>query len=149
MSRSSRQSKILDIISRRNIETQDDLVTALCDAGFDVTQATVSRDIKELGLVKTQDADGNYKYVTQQRVEVKISGKLMTILKEAVVSVVTAENLVVIKTIADSASTVSGAIEQLGLEKILGMFADKNSVLVVCPRAADADKVAVRINQLI
>lgn len=149
MSRSSRQSKILDIISRRNVETQDELVDALRSDGFEVTQATVSRDIKELGLIKTQDADGNYKYVTQQRVEVKISGKLMTILKEAVVSVVTAENLVVIKTIPDSASTVSGAVEQLGLDKILGIFADKSSVLIVCPRASDADTVAFKINQLI
>ena len=149
MSRSSRQSKILDIISRYNVETQDDLVAALKADGFDVTQATVSRDIKELGLIKTQDASGNYKYVTQQRVEVKISGKLMTILKEAVISVVTAENLVVVKTIADSASTVSGAIEQLNLDKILGIFADKNSVLIVCARAADAELVAYKINQLI
>ena len=149
MSRSSRQSKILDIISRFNVETQDDLVAALKADGFDVTQATVSRDIKELGLIKTQASNGKYKYVTQQRVEVKISGKLMTILKEAVISVVTAENLVVVKTIADSASTVSGAIEQLNLDKILGIFADKSSVLIVCPRAVDAEMVAYKINQLI
>ena len=149
MSRSSRQSKILDIISHNNVETQDDLVAALKRDGFDVTQATVSRDIKELGLVKTQDASGNYKYVTQARVEVKISGKLMTILKEAVVSVVTAENLLVIKTITDSAQTVSGAIEQLSLDKILGIFADKSSVLIVCPRPVDAETVAFKINQLI
>lgn len=149
MSRSARQSKILSIISQRNIETQDELVDALRSSGFDVTQATISRDIKELGLLKTQDANGRYKYVTQQRVEVKLSGKLMTVLREAVISVVTAENLVVVKTIADSASAVSGAIEQLSLNKVLGILADKNTVLIVTPSKSDAEKSAQKINELI
>lgn len=142
MSRSARQSKILDIISQYGIETQDDLAEALHSEGFDVTQATVSRDIKELGLLKTQDANGRYKYVTQQRVEVKLSGKLMTVLREAVISVVTAENLVVVKTIADSATAVSGAIEQLALDKVLGVLADRSTVLIVAPTAAYATKIS-------
>lgn len=142
MSRSARQSKILDIISQYGIETQDDLAEALRNEGFDVTQATVSRDIKELGLLKTQDANGRYKYVTQQRVEVKLSGKLMTVLREAVISVVTAENLVVVKTIADSATAVSGAIEQLALDKVLGVLADRSTVLIVAPTLMDATKIS-------
>lgn len=142
MSRSARQSKILDIISQYGIETQDDLAEALRSEGFDVTQATVSRDIKELGLLKTQDANGRYKYVTQQRVEVKLSGKLMTVLREAVISVVTAENLVVVKTIADSATAVSGAIEQLALDKVLGVLADRSTVLIVAPTPTDATKIS-------
>lgn len=142
MSRSARQSKILDIISQYSIETQDDLAEALRSEGFDVTQATVSRDIKELGLLKTQDANGRYKYVTQQRMEVKLSGKLMTVLREAVISVVTAENLVVVKTIADSATVVSGAIEQLALDKVLGVLADRSTVLIVAPTSAHATKIS-------
>lgn len=149
MSRSARQSKILDIISQRDVETQDELVNALRRDGFDVTQATVSRDIKELGLIKTQDASGHYKYVTQQRVEVKLSGKLMTVLREAVITVVTAENLVVVKTIADSAQAVSGAIEQLSIDNVLGILADKNTVLIISPNGRDAERIAQRINQLI
>lgn len=68
MSRSARQSKILDIIFQRNVETQDELVEALRNDGFEVTQATVSRDIKELGLVKTQDANGRYRYSAKKYV---------------------------------------------------------------------------------
>ena len=149
MSRSARQSKILDIIYQNNIETQDELVAALRESGFDVTQATISRDIKELGLLKTQGANGRYKYVTQQRVDVKLSGKLMTVLREAVISVVTAENLVVVKTISDSAQAISGAIEQLSLDKVLGVLADKNTVLIVAPTATDAERIAQKINELI
>ena len=149
MSRSARQSKILDIIYQNNIETQDELVSALRESGFEVTQATISRDIKELGLLKTQGANGRYKYVTQQRVEVKLSGKLMTVLREAVISVVTAENLVVVKTLADSAQAISGAIEQLSLDKVLGILADKSTVLIVAPTAADAERIAQKINELI
>lgn len=149
MSRSTRQSKILDIIYQNNIETQDELVNALRESGFEVTQATISRDIKELGLLKTQDANGRYKYVTQQRVEAKLSGKLMTVLREAVISVVTAENLIVVKTIADSAQAVCGAIEQLSLDNALGVLASKNTVLIVTPTSADSARIAKKINELI
>ena len=147
MSRSARQSKILDIISQNSIETQDELVSALRESGFDVTQATISRDIKELGLLKTQDANGRYKYVTQQRMETKLSGKMLTVLREAVISVVTAENLIVIKTIADSAQAISGAIEQLALDKVLGVLADKSTVLIVTHSVTDAERVAQKIRE--
>lgn len=136
MSRSARQSKITDIIFQRNVETQDELVEALRNDGFEVTQATVSRDIKELGLVKTQDANGRYRYSAKNMLEGVLSTKQMTVLREAVVSIVTAENLVVVKTIADSASVVSGAIQQLSLSNVLGVLADKNTVLIVSPHVA-------------
>lgn len=147
MSRSARQSKILDLIVQRNIETQEELVAALRKDGFDVTQATVSRDVKELGLVKTQDSYGRYCYATQQKTE-KLSGKLLTVLREAVISVVTAENLTVIRTIANGAHAVSGAIEQLSLS-VLGVLADNNTVLIISVTAKDAEAVAHKINQLI
>ena len=104
MSRASRQSKILSIISSRDIETQDELVSELNYAGYNVTQATISRDIKELGLVKTLTANQKYKYVTKQKIDSSLSGKLLNIVRETVISVITANNLVVIKTLADSAS---------------------------------------------
>ena len=73
----------------------------------------------------------------------------MTVLREAVISVVTAENLVVVKTIADSAQAVSGAIEQLSIEKVLGILADKNTVLIISATSSDAERIAQKINQLI
>ena len=147
MSRSARQSKILEVILQRNIETQDELVEALRNSGFDVTQATISRDIKELGLVKTQDSNGRYRYSTQQKTE-KLSGKLLTVLREAVISVTTAGNLVVVKTITNSAHAVSGAIEQLSLN-VLGILADNNTVLIILAKASDAEQVSRKITELI
>ncbi len=147
MSRSARQSKILDLIAQHNIETQEELVAALRNDGFDVTQATVSRDVKELGLVKTQDSLGRYCYATRQKTE-KLSSKLLTVLREAIISVVTAENLVVVRTIDNGAHAVSAAIEQLSLN-VLGVLADNSTVLIISATAKDAEAVAHRINQLI
>ena len=147
MSRTSRQSKILSIIASRDIETQDELVAELRLAGFDITQATISRDIKELGLIKTLTADNKYKYVTKHAIDSKVPAKLMNVVREAVVSVVTAENLVVVKTISDSAQAVSGAIEQLSLQEAVGILADRSCVLVVCQSARDAEIVKSKIDE--
>ncbi len=148
MSRTSRQSAILAIIASKDIETQDELVAELKRQGFDVTQATISRDIKELGLLKTLAAGNKYKYVTKQSMSA-LSAKLKSVVRETVISVVTAENLVVVKTIGDGASVVSGAIEQLGLSEILGILADKSTILIVCANAHDANFVQSKINQLL
>lgn len=149
MTRSSRQSKILNIISSRDIETQDELVQELNYAGYNVTQATISRDIKELGLIKTLAGNGKYKYVTKQKVDNNLSGKLLNIVRETVISVVTANNLVVVKTMANAASAVSGAIEQLNLTEIIGVVADRSTILIVCTNSRDADVLTQEINNLL
>jgi arginine repressor len=100
MARSVRQSKILELISTKEIETQDDLVANLRAANFDITQATISRDIKELGLIKILSAEtGKYKYALVDSEEQAISNKYISIFREAVISIKTAQNLVVLKTI--------------------------------------------------
>lgn len=149
MSRTSRQSQILSIITDKDIETQDELVTELRKAGLEVTQATISRDIKELGLIKTLTSDNRYKYVTKQTIDTKLSGKLLNVVREAVISVVTAENMVVVKTISDSAPAVSGAIEQLSLSEAVGILADRHTVLIVCANARDASTVKQKITALL
>ncbi len=146
MSRKSRQSAILSIIASKNIETQDELVAELRREGFEITQATISRDIKELGLIKTLTADNKYKYVTKQAMDAKLSGKLLSVVQEAIISVVTAENLVVVRTIENSASVVAGALEQMAMSETLGVVADKSTVLVVCASARDAVSVQRKIN---
>ena len=93
MTRASRQSKIINIITSRDIETQDELVQELNYAGYNVTQATISRDIKELGLIKTLTSSGRYKYVTKQKADGSLSVKLLNILRETVISVVTANKI--------------------------------------------------------
>ena len=147
MSRSARQSKILDVLSRRSIHTQEELVDALKGEGYDVTQATVSRDIKERALVKIPDGDGTYKYAVQ-RSAAALSAKQLTVLRESVISVSVAENLVVVKTIEDSAPAVSGSVEQLGLQGVLGVIADRRTVLIVASSAREAALAADRINAL-
>lgn len=149
MSRTSRQSQILSIITTKDIETQDELVAELRQAGYTVTQATISRDIKELGLIKTQTADNRYKYVTKNTIDTKLSNKLLNVVREAVISVVTAENMVVVKTISDSASAVSSAIEQLSLSEAVGILADKHTVLIVCASSPDALTVQRKIMELL
>ncbi len=149
MSRSARQSQILNLIATYEIETQEDLALMLRKEGYEVTQATVSRDIKELGLVKSLGANGHYKYTTKQTIDVTISGKLLNVVREATLSVVTAGNLVVVKTIGDSASVVSSAIEQFVGNDVVGIVADRNTILIVCTTPLDADTIATRINQLI
>ena len=130
MTRASRQSKIINIITSRDIETQDELVQELNYAGYNVTQATISRDIKELGLIKTLTSNGRYKYVTKQKADGSLSVKLLNILRETVISVVTANNLTVIKTIVNAGSTVSTAIEQLNLAEVVGVVSDRGTVQI-------------------
>ncbi len=149
MSRATRQSKILSIISARDIETQEELVNELNYAGFNVTQATVSRDIKELGLLKTLTLDGKYKYVTKQKVDSNLSGKLLNIVRETVISVLPANNIVVVKTLHDSASAVSGALEQLALSEVIGMVADRSTILIVCINSKNAELLTQEINALL
>ncbi len=149
MTRASRQSKIINIITSRDIETQDELVQELNYAGYNVTQATISRDIKELGLIKTLTSSGRYKYVTKQKADGSLSVKLLNIMRETVISVVTANNLTVIKTIVNAGSTVSTAIEQLNLAEVVGVVSDRGTVLVVCGDNREAEAFAQEINKLL
>lgn len=149
MNRATRQSKILNIIASRDVETQEDLVSLLRKNGCDVTQATVSRDIKELGLIKTLTPNGKYKYATMQKADSNLSVKLLNIVRETVISVVTANNLCVVKTMTDNALAVSGAIEQMGFDEVVGIVADRSTVLIVCNSAKDAGVLAQEINRLL
>lgn len=149
MSRSARQSKILNLIAIHDIDTQEDLVRLLRVEGFNVTQATVSRDIKELGLVKTLDSNGRYRYTTKQTIDFSVSTKLLNVVKEATLSVVVANNLVVVKTIANSASAVSSAFEQILGGEIVGIVADRNTILIVCMTELQANAVANEVKKLI
>ena len=111
MARNSRQSKILELISTSEIETQEELVTALRNANFDVTQATISRDIKELGLIKILSDSKKYKYAVVSSSAQALSNKCLNIFKECVISVKSAMNLAVVKVIRGTAVMVSGLID--------------------------------------
>ncbi|MDD4110129.1 MAG: arginine repressor [Clostridia bacterium] len=139
MARSVRQSKILELISTQEIETQDELVSELKAAKLDITQATISRDIKELGLIKILSAEsGKYKYAIVNSGEQAVSNKYISIFKEAVFSIKTAQNLVILKTIRSMANSICGLVEKLNLNCVLGAVAGDDTVMIILPSNEEA-----------
>ena len=150
MARSVRQSKILELISTREIETQDELVECLRNANFDITQATISRDIKELGLIKILSAEtGKYKYSLVDSGEQAISNKYISIFKEAVISIKPAQNLVVLKTIKAMASSICSLIDKLNLDSVMGAVAGDDTVMIILPTNDVAHKIVYALENLI
>ena len=145
-----RQEKILELISRQNIETQDDLISHLRSEGYTVTQATVSRDIRDLNLIKMATVDGSYKYVvshvTNKADEHK--GMLVRSVMETVRSVVCAQNIIVLKTIPGMASAIALTIDHLPDEDILGCVAGDDTIMVVTMDAETAKAVSARIEKM-
>jgi len=148
MARSARQSKILEIIQSKEIETQDDLVNELRALNYDITQATISRDIKELGLIKIMTDNKRYKYAYVDSTEQQVSGKYMGIYKEAIISVKQAQNLVVIKTLKGVSNAISGFVDKLNLKNVLGTTYGDETVMVICPTNEDASVVADKISEM-
>ena len=133
MSRNVRQSKILELIAKYEIETQDDLGLELKKAGFAVTQATVSRDIKELGLVKAA-VGGAYKYAASAESS-GVSAKIKNMFRESVISIDGANNLIVIKTLPGSASAAALLVDKLNVSGVMGCIAGDDTVLVILKTA--------------
>jgi len=134
MARSSRQSKILELISTKEIETQDELVNELKNLSFEITQATISRDIKELRLIKILSSEsGKYKYAVVENENQAVSNKYIFVFKEAVISIKKAQNLCVLKTIKGMASAVCGIIDKLNLENVLGAVSGDDTVMIILP----------------
>ncbi len=149
MARNSRQSKILEIISQNEIETQEELVDALREAKFDVTQATISRDIKELGLIKILSDSKKYKYAIVSSSVQTISNKNLAILKECVISLKTAMNLLVVKVMKGTASYVSSLIDQLGIAQILGCTYGDDTVMIITNDLEDSYSVKEKLSGII
>ena len=130
--KSQRQAKILEIISNRNVETQEQLLAALQEAGFRGTQATVSRDIKDLRIVKELTSFGTYRYTTSaNEITGSFSSRLNTIFRECVVSFDYAQNIVVIHTLPGLANAAASALDAMDLSVVLGTLAGDDTVIVV------------------
>ncbi len=149
MARNLRQSKILELISVKEIETQEDLVNNLKASGYNVTQATISRDIKELGLTKVLTDNNKYKYASISSNSQAITNKNLNIFKECIVSIKTASNLVVVKTLKGTANMVSGLIDQMSIVNILGCTYGDDTVLVITSDVEDSYIVKQKINEMI
>lgn len=130
--KSQRQAKILEIISTQNIETQEQLMEALQQEGFTATQATISRDIKELRIVKELTSFGIYKYTaSSNEIDSGFLTRLNTIFRECVVGIDYAQNIIVIHTLPGLASAAGSAVDAMNLSSIVGCLAGDDAVLVV------------------
>jgi len=149
MARSARQSKILELISIKEIETQDELAKELREANFEITQATISRDIKELGLIKILTSSGKYKYAIVGTDDQYISNKNALIFKEAIISVKTALNLVVLKTIKGMASGVCSFVDKLNLNNLMGAVSGDDCVMLIFPSTLEANNTLESLNSML
>ena len=130
--KSKRQAKIMEIISTTNVETQEQLLQELLSAGFASTQATISRDIKELRIVKELTTLGTYRYTTAAReVPSSFSGRLNTIFRECVTTFDYAQNIIVIHTMPGLASAAASALDAMNMSVVLGTLAGDDTVMVV------------------
>ena len=127
-----RHMKIKEILATREIETQDDLVTSLRNAGFSVTQATVSRDIKEMHLIKTPMIDGRYKYAVPADQRFNPLQRLKRALVDQFVGIDSTDNLVVIKSLPGTANSLGALIDIIEWEGIMGTICGDDTVLVIC-----------------
>jgi transcriptional regulator of arginine metabolism len=147
MKKYTRQTKILDLISKKEIETQEELAEGLRAMGIDVTQATISRDIKELRLVKIMSNSGKYKYATIGQSQEGITDRLNKIFENSVVSIDNAMNTIVLKTIPGAAQICASAIDFMGLEEIVGTLAGDDTVFVVIRTLEDVEHVLVEFKK--
>ena len=130
--KSSRQAKILEIVSTRDVETQEQLLELLQKAGFTSTQATISRDIKELHIVKELTKYGTYRYAAgAKEMAGRFSDRLNTIFKECVTGFDFAQNLVVVHTIPGLAGAAASAVDSMEMRFILGTVAGDDTVLII------------------
>lgn len=147
--KSKRHTKILEIIKDKNIETQEELADELKKAGFDVTQATVSRDIKDLKLVKMQSITGKYSYAAPKSEETHISVKLTNVLATLTVSVENVDKMVIVKTVVAGAGPVAEAIDGFGFEDIAGSIAGENTVFIMVRSIEGAKELVAKIKSYI
>lgn len=150
MARANRQLKILDIISKHDVDTQEELVDYLRSEGFAVTQATVSRDIKEMGIIKTLSSDGrHYKYAAQQTKEATAADKFLSMFKKTVISIKSSGNLIVLKTEAGSAGPAAELIDKLSYDEVLGVIAGDNTIFVAVDGLDHVDTIRRRLEDLL
>ncbi len=146
--KSKRQNDILSLIEKYVIETQEDLQNRLKGLGYDVTQATISRDIRELKLTKMATEDGRQKYSVMYSDKNDVSEKYIRVLHDALISVDTAQNLLVLKTVAGMAMAVAAAVDSLHLDGVVGCIAGDDTIFCAVRTVEDTFRVADRIKKL-
>ena len=137
-----RQAKILEIISSNDIETQEQLQSMLLGSGYEVTQATISRDIKELRLVKELSSNGRYVYSTGQKNNDSITKRTGGIFNESIIRIDYAHNTVVIKCFTGTANAACATIDSMNLDEIVGTIAGDDTIFILC-RSEETAKIFI------
>ncbi|MBR3971826.1 MAG: arginine repressor [Ruminococcus sp.] len=143
----NRHAKILELIRLYPISTQEELLAKLKDEGYDVTQSTVSRDIKTLRLQKTHSATGKQKYSVPTSIRPDIKNSFSGLLSDSVISVETAQNLVVVKTFSGMASAACAAIDSMELQIVVGSLAGDDTIFIACRDNASAAELSVTLKE--
>lgn len=147
--KTNRQSKIIEIIQKNEVETQDELSALLEKDGFRVTQATVSRDIRELKLTKIPSAGGRQKYAVITDAPENLSKKYERVLREGFLSMDMAQNILVIKTVSGMASAVCAAIDAMKMREIVGSIAGDDTIMCAIRTVDDTYAVMKKIRRIV
>lgn len=145
----NRHAKIIELIQKYEIETQEDLAELLNQSGFKVTQATISRDIRMLKLTKVAGDNGKQKYIQQQGDESNINEKYMRVLKDGYVSMDMAQNILVIKTVSGMAMAVAAAIDAMKWHEVVGCIAGDDTIMCAIRSVEDTINVMDKVRKIV
>jgi transcriptional regulator of arginine metabolism len=145
----ARHARILELIRQYEIETQEELASKLNESGFSVTQATVSRDIRELKLTKVQGENGKVRYVVTRHPDQKVSEKYVRVLKDAFVSMDVAGNILVVKTASGMAMAAAAALDELDWNEIVGCIAGDNTIMCAIRSQEEALRVMEKLKKML
>ena len=147
--KTKRQRKIIELITNYDIETQEELAAKLVENGFNVTQATISRDIRELNLTKIATKGGKQKYAVQSSSDIVSNSKNMRVLNDGIITMDTAGNILVVKTVSGMAMAVAAALDAMQIKEILGCIAGDDTIMCVVKHAEETDRVKEHIESFI
>lgn len=147
--KSSRHAKIVELIGKYDIETQEELAKGLVEAGFKVTQATVSRDIRELKLSKVATTGGRQKYALVQRNPVELTERFVRVLREGFESMDMAQNILVIKTVSGMAMAVAAALDSLEWSEVVGCIAGDDTIMCAIRSVEETKAVMDKIREIV
>lgn len=143
-----RQNKIKEIIELKNIETQDELLVELTKAGFSTTQATISRDIREMKLTKISDGAGKQKYAIIQNADTDVMQKYHKVLSAGVLNMDYAENMIVIRTVSGMAMAVAAALDNMNIQGFMGCIAGDDTIFCVARSSAFCKEIIAEIRKI-
>ena len=145
----NRHAKIVELIEKYDLETQEELAEKLRQDGYDVTQATVSRDIRELKLSKVPLGDGRQKYVLLREAHGEMGDKYIRVLQEGMSSMGMAQSLLIVKTVPGMARAVAAALDAMHMKEIVGTIAGDDTIMLAVRSAEDAEIVREKINYVL